>query len=85
MVNSVHPNQTLQHLLTDFNMSPTEKVNRLLGLRGMSQKDLARELKRNPVYVSEVLASKRVSAPVKREIAAFFNLNITDIWPPPQA
>ena len=84
-VNQIHPKTTLQHLLSDCNISPKEKVTRLLGLWGVCQKDMARELKRNPVYLNEVLAGKRVSRPLKQQIAAFFGLEVTDLWPIDQA
>ncbi len=75
-----NPDQTLQHLLADFNISPNKKISRLLGLYGLRFLDMASSLGRHRVHVSGVLNGKRESEVLKRDIAAFFGLEVTDIW-----
>lgn len=80
-----NPDQTLHHLLADFNTPPNEKISRLLGLYGLRFLDMASSLGRHRVHVSRVLHGKRESEVLKRDIAAFFGLEVIDIWPVDQA
>lgn len=80
-----NPSQTLQHLLTDSNIPPNKKISRLLGLYGLRSLDMASSLGRHRVHVSRVLHGKRESEVLKRDIAAFFGLEVMDIWPVDQA
>jgi hypothetical protein len=79
-VTHCNPDQTLQHLLADFNIPPNKKISRLLGLYGLRFLDMASSLGRHRVHVSGVLNGKRESEVLKRDIAAFFGLEVKDIW-----
>lgn len=57
----------------------------VLGLYGLRFLDMASSLGRHRVHVSKVLNGKRESEILKRDIAAFFGLEVMDIWPVDQA
>ena len=76
-----NPLDTLHELLNDSKVCPQEKVKRLLGLQGLNFGDLAECLGRNRHHIHQVLLGNRESEILKRDIAAFFSMAVTDIWP----
>ena len=67
--------------LRAFGVSPKARVQAALKLLGVSQEELAAALGCSPGHLSHVLEG-RESNRLRRAIAHFFGIEISDIWPP---
>ena len=56
------------------------KVKEILRVRGLSQRDLARRLGVTDACVSRVIAGKRISPFLQREIALALDHDEADLW-----
>ncbi len=80
-VNNLNPSEVLKSTLNDPELSPAEKVKRLMGLRGGSISSLARDLNRHEVHVHNVLSGRRSSKKLQKDIAEYLSVAVEIIWP----
>lgn len=74
---------SLAGLLRRSPASPNQKVTAALMIKfGLTQKELALELGVTAPRLNRVITGTETSGPLRREIAAFLGIRISDIWPP---
>lgn len=80
---SIHhtPHDVLESILKDPEIEPGVKIRRLLGLRGETIRDLARNVGRAEITLYKNLSGERESARLRLDIASYLGVEVSDLWP----